>query len=928
MSVQASDYILRYLPLPRDRHAAILDPIRDGLHQHEFTVGSDHIFTAQGAGLKVHQAAFTDPHRWDPDTSGVNFYYNPDDTLPPEIILEKLAVSGAPFNLIGGDERATLYILSRNGGTHFKQIESNISYEQIPQLFARHSIDIAPQRIQRVKQGIDSFVLFPEFSAFQLRLFAVDATKEILIEQFSLALNELRSAIEGTKVTKDAKEVAVQLLAAVILAHKHVLGEPCAASDASLELVIKAAYRQFDRYFTPGDIEQYGRAAEIAFSALQRVRFSSFTPDMLEGLYIKAFPEAELRKWEGRYNTPLYLTRRILENIPIETIPPAHRIVVDMTCGVGNFLQAAYERLNGITDMQDSGRLLREHIFGNDKEELTAQLAGLSLLLTSLTDRWQIDHEDALQWEWLSKNRPTIIVGNPPFSGSRKAGIGATELDVETGKPKRYEKAAAFLERAIHRLAPGGYLAMVLPQSFGVSEAFPATRQLLLKECDVLEIWELPGETFPDATVRPMVLFAQRKPDSKAGRIFPLPVRIRTVQRKTLEYFEREGDFTASSIVVSQEMWGPDSKRGPKNTHLMRYQVILSPVQWSAIQRRTDELGRIAEITQGAIVGTKRPWVNYERPKQIKWLSDVKESIPRPYFIRYGDDIKLYPNDFERPRKHRRYPHLDKEYLLASKKVLLVSDPNPTWGQRAKVAIERRGYYPSDSFWVLVPKREQPEYITLEVLAAVAGWYVSNAWIVEHLKAPKVPSDALKSIPFPRNLSIADCQKLTSAVHQLEAAAQHDQDAPDAQRIIDEVLKAAYRLDDAVFERLRMVAGWNKIDPTTLKKPQSNPAEMVFVTGGVEDIDAQSERITLWLSGFSGLHTTPITDEMPGWMLRPGAAFCAEISEQNYRAQNLDRVAWSHITPQVYTYLSEEELLEHLSVSFSETLNPETITGV
>jgi hypothetical protein len=929
MATQASSvfYVLDYLPVPLHKQQSILHPVRDGLLQcgfEESFIRLDHIFTARGAGLKVHQAAFTDARRWDPNSSGVNFYYNPKG-LPDRHILEILALSGAPFNLIGRDDSVSLYLLS--SATQIHLIAEDIAYMQVPQLLARYSADIAPRRIQRVKQGLDSFVSFPDFHPVQLRLFAVDVTGDILVDQFSTAVSELRSVMGGSASQQREMNVAVQLLAAVILAHKGVLGEQCSQPDAPLELVLREAHRKFERYFAPQDVLQYEGAARRAYNYLQQTCYSSFTPDILENLYIAAYPSRELRKWEGRYNTPMYLTQRVLENIPVETIPPAQRIIADMTCGVGNFLQSAYDRLSGLGDMHDSERPIREHIVGNDIDKPTADLAGMSLLLTSLTDRWHIDHEDALEWRWLSRHTPTVIVGNPPFGGSRKGGAGATELDSETGKRKRYQKADAFLERAIQRLAPGGYLAMVMPQSFVVAEASPSTRKLLLEQCDVLEIWELPSEVFREVTVRPMVLFAQRKSEDKAGRISSMPVRVRTVQRKTLESFRGEGAFTASSLVISQKSWGEDSRRGRRNTHLMRYEVILLSDQWMAIRQRTRQLHEVADITQGAIVGTQRPWADYRQSKQVKWLSGARKSVPRPYCIRYGSETMIYPNEFHWPRKNQRYPHLDKEYLLAGDKVLVVSDPDPTWGQRVKVAIERRGYYPSDSFWVLAPKPEQPEFITLEVLAAVVGWYVSNAWVIEHLNAPKISSYALRSIPFPRDLRAADCQKLKTAIRQLEVVAQCGEEAPGAQHTIDHVLKAAYQLDDATFERLRMVAEWNNIDPAVVKKPRTNPAELVSVTGGVEEVDALNRTITFWLSGFAELHKTLISDDMPGWMLRPGVAFRARISEEGYRQQSLDGVVWENIAPQEYTYLTEDELLDQLDVSLSETSSSIDIAG-
>jgi hypothetical protein len=931
-ALDSSDYTLRYQAIPPEKCPSILGPIRDALLSRKFDPSSirpDYIFTAPEGkvGLKVHQATFTDPKRWDPTTSAINFYYNPDKSLSDIDILKSLALSGAPFNLIGGDDAVSLYVLSQNGEIQIEPVETNIAYDQVSRLFADFAADIAPQRIHRVKRGVDSFVKFSNFNALQLSLFAVEVTRKTLVDQFRAAISILRSAVNEPLESYSEVKVAIQLLAAVILAHKGVLGDKCSEQNASMNFVIGRAWEKFSRYFTPSLISQYGDAAESAYAILQQVRYSSFTPDILEELYIQAYPQIDLRKREGRYNTPPYLTHRILDNIPLETIPPDQRVVADMTCGVGNFLQAAYERLSGLTDMEDSGKPLREHIIGNDWDPPTTELASMSLLLTSHTDLWRVDREDALEWSWLSQNRPTIIVGNPPFGGSRKSGDAAIELDSATGKRKRYQKADEFLTRAVERLAPGGYLAMVMPQSFVVAEASPSTRRLLLENCDVLEIWELPNEVFPGATVRPMVLFAQRR--REAGRILTSPVRVRTVQEKTLNDFKQEGTFTASSVVASQAEWGSASRRGRKNTHLMRYQLILSPTQWSTIRRRAYKLCEVTDITQGAIVGSRSRsrWTEYEHPKEVKWLSQPKKSMPRPYCIEYSNETKTYPNDFEWPRKNLRYPHLDKEYLLAGDKVLLVSDPDPTWGQRVKVAIERKGYYPSDSFWVLAPWQGQPKHITLEVLAAVVSWYVSNAWIIEHMKAPKVPSDALESVPFPRELKAADCQKLEAAVRQLEAAARYNQEAGTAKHTIDEILKVAYQLDDVTYERLRMVANWDEINSGALKKPRPNPAKLLFVTGGVEDIDAQNETITVWINGFSGLHKTQIADEMPGWMLRPGATFRAEISEESFRQQSLDGVTWAYIMPQEHTYLTEDELLDRLDATFSELLSSTSTSG-
>jgi len=93
---------------------------------------------------------------------------------------------------------------------------------------------------------------------------------------------------------------------------------------------------------------------------------------------------------------------------------------------------------------------------------------------------------------------------------------------------------------------------------------------------------------------------------------------------------------------------------------------------------------------------------------------------------------------------------------------------------------------------------------------------------------------------------------------------------------------------------------------------------MVSVAGGVEEVDVGNGVITIWLSGFDGLQETSITDEMPDWMLCPGAEFRAKISEDNYRRHDLDGVTWAHFVPQEYTHLTEDELLDLLDTIFAE----------
>ncbi len=97
----------------------------------------------------------------------------------------------------------------------------------------------------------------------------------------------------------------------------------------------------------------------------------------------------------------------------------------------------------------------------------------------------------------------------------------------------------------------------------------------------------------------------------------------------------------------------------------------------------------------------------------------------------------------------------------------------------------------------------------------------------------------------------------------------------------------------------------------------------IFVHGGVEAIDTEADTITIWLNGFTGYHVTPVTADMPPWMLRRGAAFFAEIPEDNWRRRKLDGVVWLNVIPNPYGHMDEDEILKELCEIFAH-LDPFT----
>ncbi len=916
--------VLPFSPLPDSATNAAHDSIvRRGFER--AAILEAYRYTSRAGSFTLNALAFSDPRRRTPDEFAGVTLYNAVNGIPDEQIIPILAQTSAPFHLLHRDNRFAFWASTiQDENVRPVLIQTDIAYDQLDAVLGTYAVDLAPTRIFDVKQGRAEFShpFLRTIQPRQLALWAFDVTHNLLVQHFGDAVTRLRNHpfyqnLDAAQREKIVVDLAVQLLGAVILADTGVLGDEIRYKSHTLILddLIQAAYSRHPNYFRLDLFIQHAEPATAAYRMLRQICYAGFVPDMLSDLYITAY-DKETRKKLGRFDTPLYLTRRIWDTIPVEFLQPEKRITVDMTCGWGSFLIAGYDRLAQINDMR--GQQLRNYIYGNDSDPFTARLAGLGLLLATSMDSWHIDDQDALAWNWLNTHQPGIIVGNPPFGGDRKT------LKADSSLPKadrkRYQAADQYLEQAIEHLAIGGYLAMLMPLSFIAAESSPHLRKKLLETCDILEMWELPLEVFSDATVSTMVIFAQKKEMLFRSH---RPVRVRTVQKITLEQFIRDGLFTSSGVASDQYNWNENSRKskGSRNTHIIDYRLILPEFVWNKIHLTTISLSRVATVFAGAIEGKnldRKRWRNYPYPRKVSWLTGTKDVLPRSFFVSYErTSTILYPNELEEPRKDSRHPQKDKEKLLAGTKVLLTSDPNPSWGNRVKVAIERRGHYVSHSFWVIVPQSVQSLLITHEVLAAILNWYVSNAWIVEHLKYPWVVSRAIQNIPFPRHLSEADCGALTAAVQELEHAAANNLPLPGAaQDTIDTILKTAYQLDDATFARLRMVAEWDHHPHVTLDPQPDRSAANYLISGVVEQVDAEQGTITLWMSGFDELQTVPIDPQMPGWMLRPEAAFRARIPYTCEYNRSLEAVVWERITPQEYTYLSEEVLVARLTDVF------------
>lgn len=875
------------------------------LRNFRFSTGGDTTATAN-------VLAFADPTQRTPADYAAISVFNHANGETPARAVEVLSSSGALFHLLHRADSFDFWTSSfdpASDGPSPRPIFRDASYDRLKDALSRYAVDLTPNRIVDVKRGRDQFRL-PELAnlqPLQLALWTIEVNRRVLAEYFTYAVAVIRQAQSQTHAWSDNEttELSVKLLGLVVLADTGALGEETRLErDAlPLETIWKRGGEAFPRYFLPIP-EAALPAAKQALSVLAGVSYAGFQPEMLIELYTAAYTKQQRRQL-GRYDTPMYLTRRIWEQLPVELLPPEQRIVCDMTAGWGSFLIAGHERLSRLTDMRS--RPLREHIHGNDLSPSAALLARFGLLLSTLQDTWHVDAVNALKWDWVERARPGIIVGNPPFGGDRKTPVeGATQ---------RVQAADAFLARAIRCLAPEGLLAMVMPRNFVVAEASPDVRREFFEHCELLEIWELPVEVFEDASVRPAVVFARKHPAEHDQRRSTVTI-VRSLQPNTLPVFKERRVFTRSALLPDPRPELPTGGRKSAKDYALKYEVVLSRLEWRDLQDRCVRLEEYASIFRGCIVGdeSRRRVSPDAESHPVPFLEGGKLTMPAPYLVDYsGQRTMRYPHDFEKPREHF-------EDILRSEKVLVGYIVEPKWGQQTRVAIERTGAYVSDHFWVVAANAAgHAQNLNNEVLAAIIEWVVGNAWVVEHVRSTHLPKVALGTLPVPRRIEPRDHDAITAAVRAIEKAASAGAAAPrTARQTIDQVLRRLYGLSDELAERLYAIRDWGPQSPITLDHGPSLGANWP-VDGVVEALDPEAGTVTLWLDGFPEVQTVAIGGHMPAWLLREGLPFRTSITRDAWSLRTVrDASAFGTFAVMPYAYLDEEGVLDRLATAMGE----------
>ena len=253
------------------------------------------------------------------------------------------------------------------------------------------------------------------------------------------------------------------------------------------------------------------------------------------GSILESLNDRRKRKKLGQFYTPLPIVEYIVDNVGVT---PESRIL-DLSCGSGSFLIAAFEKLKTLSN-RSSGSILSDNIYGVDLDETSTKICQINLWLrsdlclkelqnlernikcgNSIVSNLAIDREKALDWREefkgvMDRGGFDVAIGNPPYVTLKKG----EDLDPNESVYARITRgqvnaATLMIGRALEILKIGGTLGFLLPKSILRVNSYKNLRNYLLENTYIRNITDL-GLMFREVRGEQFVLIVK-----KGGRKIP-----------------------------------------------------------------------------------------------------------------------------------------------------------------------------------------------------------------------------------------------------------------------------------------------------------------------------------------------------------------------------------------------------------------------
>jgi len=212
----------------------------------------------------------------------------------------------------------------------------------------------------------------------------------------------------------------------------------------------------------------------------------------------------------GEYYTPRPLIKTIIKVVA----PQIGDKIYDGAVGSAGFLCEAFEYLKHSKGKhehltsKDTETLQKRTFYGKEKKSL-AYIIGIMNMILHGVEAPNIIHTNTLAENLADiqeKDRYDVVLANPPFGGKERAEV-QQNFPIKTG-----ETASLFLQHFVKILKAGGKAGVVIKNTFlsNTDNASISLRKLLLQNCNLHTVLDLPGGTFTGAGVKTVVLFFEK----------------------------------------------------------------------------------------------------------------------------------------------------------------------------------------------------------------------------------------------------------------------------------------------------------------------------------------------------------------------------------------------------------------------------------
>ena len=212
----------------------------------------------------------------------------------------------------------------------------------------------------------------------------------------------------------------------------------------------------------------------------------------------------------GRNGGEYYTPRPLIKTIVKVVAPKIGDTIYDGAVGSAGFLCEAFEYLKQSKSLttKDVEILQKKTFYGKEKKSLAYIIGTMNMILHGV-EAPNIVHTNTLAENLADiqeKDRYDVVMANPPFGGKERAEV-QQNFPIKTG-----ETAFLFLQHFIKILKAGGKAGVVIKNTFlsNTDNASVSLRKLLLENCNLHTVLDLPGGVFSGAGVKTVVLFFEK----------------------------------------------------------------------------------------------------------------------------------------------------------------------------------------------------------------------------------------------------------------------------------------------------------------------------------------------------------------------------------------------------------------------------------